>query len=100
MLLIRRIVFRLTGLQLAGCVQTGTLAPSSEANFTAFRVARRLRIGGLARCRTTSKAAHVIQWGREPYTFTLDKKDLAERIFLIAVAQTPLHERAVLLNND
>ena len=34
-MLIRGIVFPLTGLLLAGCVQTGTLAPSSEANFTA-----------------------------------------------------------------
>jgi lipoprotein-anchoring transpeptidase ErfK/SrfK len=31
----RRIVLPLTGLLLAGCMQTGTLAPSSEANFTA-----------------------------------------------------------------
>jgi lipoprotein-anchoring transpeptidase ErfK/SrfK len=36
MLLIRGIAFLLTGLLLAGCMQTGgTLAPSSEANFTA-----------------------------------------------------------------
>jgi len=35
MLLIRGIVFLFTGLLLAGCMQTGTLAPSSEANFTA-----------------------------------------------------------------
>ena len=35
MLLIRGIVFSLTGLLLAGCIQSGgTLAPSSEANFT------------------------------------------------------------------
>ena len=34
MLLIRRIVFPLTGLLLAGCMQAGTLAPSSDANFT------------------------------------------------------------------
>jgi lipoprotein-anchoring transpeptidase ErfK/SrfK len=31
----RRIVLPLTGLLLAGCMQTGTLVPSSEANFTA-----------------------------------------------------------------
>jgi len=35
MLLIRGIPFALTGLLLAGCIQTGTLAPSSDANFTA-----------------------------------------------------------------
>src|SRR5215471_11843664 len=35
MLLIRGIAFPLTGLLLAGCMQTGTLAPASEANFTA-----------------------------------------------------------------
>ena len=35
MSLIRGIVFSLTGLLLAGCMQTGTLAPSSDANFTA-----------------------------------------------------------------
>jgi lipoprotein-anchoring transpeptidase ErfK/SrfK len=35
MQLIRGIVFPLTGLLLAGCMQSGTLAPSSEANFTA-----------------------------------------------------------------
>ena len=35
MLLIRGIVFPLTGLVLAGCMQSGALAPSSEANFTA-----------------------------------------------------------------
>jgi lipoprotein-anchoring transpeptidase ErfK/SrfK len=35
MLSIRGIVFPLTGLLLAGCMQSGTLAPSSEANFTA-----------------------------------------------------------------
>jgi lipoprotein-anchoring transpeptidase ErfK/SrfK len=36
MLLVRGIVFLpLAGLLLAGCMQTGTLAPSSEANFTA-----------------------------------------------------------------
>jgi lipoprotein-anchoring transpeptidase ErfK/SrfK len=35
MLSIRGIVFPLTGLVLAGCMQSGTLAPSSEANFTA-----------------------------------------------------------------
>ena len=34
MLLIRGIVFPLTGLLLAGCMQSGTLAPPSEANFT------------------------------------------------------------------
>jgi lipoprotein-anchoring transpeptidase ErfK/SrfK len=34
MLLIRGIVFPLTGLLLAGCMQTGTLAPASDANFT------------------------------------------------------------------
>jgi lipoprotein-anchoring transpeptidase ErfK/SrfK len=34
MLLIRGIIFPLTGLLLAGCMQTGTLAPSSDANFT------------------------------------------------------------------
>jgi len=32
---IRGIAFPLTGLLLAGCMQSGTLAPSSEANFTA-----------------------------------------------------------------
>jgi lipoprotein-anchoring transpeptidase ErfK/SrfK len=32
---IRGFVFLLTGLLLAGCMQSGTLAPSSEANFTA-----------------------------------------------------------------
>jgi lipoprotein-anchoring transpeptidase ErfK/SrfK len=31
----RSIVFPLTGLVLAGCMQSGALAPSSEANFTA-----------------------------------------------------------------
>jgi len=35
MLLIRGFMFLLTGLLLAGCMQSGTLAPSSEANFTA-----------------------------------------------------------------
>ncbi len=35
MLLIRGIVLSLSGLLLAGCMQTGTLAPSSDANFTA-----------------------------------------------------------------
>jgi lipoprotein-anchoring transpeptidase ErfK/SrfK len=35
MLSIRRIVLPLTGVMLAGCMQSGTLAPSSEANFTA-----------------------------------------------------------------
>src|SRR5215475_10186355 len=35
MLSVRGIVFPLTGLLLAGCMQSGTLAPSSEANFTA-----------------------------------------------------------------
>jgi lipoprotein-anchoring transpeptidase ErfK/SrfK len=35
MLSIRGLVFCLAGLVLAGCMQTGTLAPSSEANFTA-----------------------------------------------------------------
>ena len=35
MLLMRSIVFPLTGLVLAGCMQSGALAPSSEANFTA-----------------------------------------------------------------
>ena len=35
MWLMRSIVFPLTGLLLAGCMQSGTLAPSSEANFTA-----------------------------------------------------------------
>jgi lipoprotein-anchoring transpeptidase ErfK/SrfK len=35
MLSIRGFVFLLTGLLLAGCMQSGTLAPSSEANFTA-----------------------------------------------------------------
>jgi lipoprotein-anchoring transpeptidase ErfK/SrfK len=35
MLSIRGIVFPLTGMLLAGCMQSGTLAPSSEANFTA-----------------------------------------------------------------
>src|SRR5262249_9098091 len=35
MLLIRGIPFALTGLLLAGCMQTGTLAPSSDANLTA-----------------------------------------------------------------
>jgi lipoprotein-anchoring transpeptidase ErfK/SrfK len=35
MLLIRGLVFPLTSLLLAGCMQTGTLAPSSDANFTA-----------------------------------------------------------------
>ena len=34
MLSIRGFVFLLTGLLLAGCMQGGTLAPSSEANFT------------------------------------------------------------------
>jgi lipoprotein-anchoring transpeptidase ErfK/SrfK len=34
MLSIRGIAFALTGLLLAGCMQSGTLAPSSEANFT------------------------------------------------------------------
>ena len=34
MLLMRSIVFPLTGLVLAGCMQSGALAPSSEANFT------------------------------------------------------------------
>jgi len=33
--LMRKIVLPLAGLLLAGCMQTGTLAPSSEANFTA-----------------------------------------------------------------
>jgi lipoprotein-anchoring transpeptidase ErfK/SrfK len=32
---IRGIAFALSGLLLAGCMQTGTLAPASEANFTA-----------------------------------------------------------------
>jgi lipoprotein-anchoring transpeptidase ErfK/SrfK len=35
MLSIRSFVFILTALLLAGCMQSGTLAPSSEANFTA-----------------------------------------------------------------
>jgi lipoprotein-anchoring transpeptidase ErfK/SrfK len=35
MLSIRGFVFLLTGLLFAGCMQSGTLAPSSEANFTA-----------------------------------------------------------------
>ena len=35
MLSIRGFVLLLTGLLLAGCMQSGTLAPSSEANFTA-----------------------------------------------------------------
>jgi lipoprotein-anchoring transpeptidase ErfK/SrfK len=35
MLSIRGVVFLLTALLLAGCTQSGTLAPSSEANFTA-----------------------------------------------------------------
>jgi lipoprotein-anchoring transpeptidase ErfK/SrfK len=35
MLSIRGFVFLLTGLLLAGCMQSGTLAPPSEANFTA-----------------------------------------------------------------
>src|SRR6516164_1100018 len=35
MLWMRGIAFPLTGLLLAGCVQPGTLAPASEANFTA-----------------------------------------------------------------
>ena len=35
MLLMRSIVVPLTGLLLAGCMQSGALAPSSEANFTA-----------------------------------------------------------------
>jgi lipoprotein-anchoring transpeptidase ErfK/SrfK len=35
MSLIRGIAFSLSGLLLAGCIQTGTLAPSSDANFTA-----------------------------------------------------------------
>src|SRR5262245_47148398 len=35
MLSIRGCGFLLTGLLLAGCTQSGTLAPSSEANFTA-----------------------------------------------------------------
>ena len=35
MLSIRSFVFLLAGLLLAGCMQSGTLAPSSEANFTA-----------------------------------------------------------------
>jgi lipoprotein-anchoring transpeptidase ErfK/SrfK len=35
MLLIRGLVFPLTSLLLAGCMQTGTLAPSADANFTA-----------------------------------------------------------------
>jgi lipoprotein-anchoring transpeptidase ErfK/SrfK len=35
MSLIRNIVFSLTGLLLAGCMQSGVLTPSSEANFTA-----------------------------------------------------------------
>ena len=35
MLLLRGIAFLLTGLLLGGCLQSGTLAPSSEANFTA-----------------------------------------------------------------
>jgi lipoprotein-anchoring transpeptidase ErfK/SrfK len=34
MLLIRGIVFALTGLLLAGCMRSGTLAPASDANFT------------------------------------------------------------------
>jgi lipoprotein-anchoring transpeptidase ErfK/SrfK len=35
MLLARGIVFLLTGLLLGGCLQSGTLAPASDANFTA-----------------------------------------------------------------
>jgi lipoprotein-anchoring transpeptidase ErfK/SrfK len=35
MQLMRGILFPLAGLLLAGCMQTGTLAPSSDANFTA-----------------------------------------------------------------
>jgi lipoprotein-anchoring transpeptidase ErfK/SrfK len=35
MSLIRGVVFSFAGLLLAGCVQSGTLSPSSEANFTA-----------------------------------------------------------------
>src|SRR5437762_3406507 len=35
MFLMRGIVIALTGLLLAGCMQSGTLAPASEANFTA-----------------------------------------------------------------
>jgi lipoprotein-anchoring transpeptidase ErfK/SrfK len=35
MLLIRGLVFPLTSLLLAACMQTGTLAPSADANFTA-----------------------------------------------------------------
>src|SRR5262249_62400094 len=35
MLLIRGFVLLLTGLLLAGCMASGTLAPASEANFTA-----------------------------------------------------------------
>jgi len=35
MLLMRGIIFPLTGVLLAGCMQSGALAPSSEANFTA-----------------------------------------------------------------
>src|SRR5262244_1016970 len=35
MLSIRGFVLSLTGLLLAGCMQSGALAPSSEANFTA-----------------------------------------------------------------
>jgi lipoprotein-anchoring transpeptidase ErfK/SrfK len=35
MLLLRGIAFLLTGLLLAGCLQSGTLSPSSDANFTA-----------------------------------------------------------------
>jgi lipoprotein-anchoring transpeptidase ErfK/SrfK len=35
MFLLRRIIFPLAGLLLAGCMQSGTLAPSSDANFTA-----------------------------------------------------------------
>src|SRR5262249_19970121 len=35
MSLIRGIVFPLTGLLLAGCMQSGVLAPASDANFTA-----------------------------------------------------------------
>src|SRR5215467_11728653 len=34
MLLLRGSIFALTGLLLAGCVATGTLAPASDANFT------------------------------------------------------------------
>ena len=34
MMLVRSVVFPLTGLLVAGCMQSGTLAPVSEANFT------------------------------------------------------------------